>query len=75
MTPLNAEPRRDLNEVLEEHEGEKSTIVISQIPIELWHDQIGDPSTADALCDRLLSRRHRIVLDGSIRREMPSTSH
>ncbi len=76
MTPLNAESRRDLNEVLEDRWGEKSTIVTSQLPVELWHDQIGDPTTADAICDRLLSKCHRIVLKGpSRRREMPSTSN
>lgn len=76
MTPLNADSRRDLNEVLEDRWGERSTIVTSQIPVELWHDQIGDPTTADAICDRLLSKCHRIVLKGpSRRREMSPTSH
>ena len=29
-----------------------------------WHGVIGDPNTADAICDRLLHNAHRIELKG-----------
>ena len=75
MVPVDDHSRRDLNELLEDRYGERSTIVTSQLPIALWHDQIGDPTTADAICDRLLARCHRIVLKGpSRRKEIPTAN-
>jgi len=69
MTPLTAAERRDMSELMEDRCGERSTILTSQRSSELWHDQIGDPTTADAICDRLLSNCHRLVLKGPSRRK------
>ena len=41
----------------------------SQIPVAQWHDHVGDPTIADAICDRLLHNAHRIVLQGASRRK------
>lgn len=68
-TPMTQAERKDMSEVMEDRYGERSTIVISQRPPELWHAQIGDPTTADAICDRMLSNCHRIVLKGPSRRK------
>lgn len=68
-TPLTQAERKDMSEIMEDRYGERSTIVISQRPPELWHAQIGDPTTADAICDRMLSNCHRIVLKGPSRRK------
>jgi DNA replication protein DnaC len=35
-----------------------------------WHDTVGDPTIADAICDRLLHNAHRIVLEGPSRRKL-----
>jgi len=64
--------RRDLLEVMEDRDGNRSTIMTSQLPIEKWHDHLGDPTVADAICDRLLHRAHRIVLQGPSRRKEPT---
>jgi DNA replication protein DnaC len=69
MTPIREAERRDLNEIMEDRWGNRSTIVASQIPIASWHDHIGDPTTADAVCDRLLNNAQRIVLKGPSRRK------
>ena len=61
--------RRDLLEVVEDRDGARSTIMTSQLPVEKWHDHLGNPSVADAICDRLLHRAHRIVLQGPSRRK------
>ena len=61
--------RRDLLEVVEDRDGTRSTIMTSQLPVENWHDHLGNPSVADAICDRLLHRAHRIVLQGPSRRK------
>ena len=64
MAPLSPAERRDMSELMEDRYGEHSTILTSQRSPELWHDQIGDPTIADAICDRILSNCHRIVLKG-----------
>lgn len=69
MTPLREPERRDLMEVIEDREGLRSTIIASQLPVAQWHDHVGDPTVADAICDRLLHRAHRIQLKGPSRRD------
>lgn len=62
--------RRDLLEILEDRHGRGSTIVTSQLPVEHWHDAIGDPTLADAILDRLVHNAHRLLLSGeSMRRK------
>ncbi len=61
--------RRDLLEVVEDRAGTRSTILTSQLPVDEWHDPFGDPTVADAICDRILHRAHRIVPQGPSRRE------
>jgi DNA replication protein DnaC len=67
IAPLRDSERRDLIEVIEDREGLRSTILASQVPVSRWHDHIGDPTVADALCDRILHRAHRIELKGPSR--------
>ena len=60
---------RDLLEVIEDRHGSASTIVTSQLPVEHWHEVIGDPTIADALLDRLVHNAHRISLKGESMRK------
>lgn len=61
--------RRDLLEILEDRQGRGSTIVTSQLPVDHWHEAIGDPTLADAILDRLVHNAHRLTLSGeSLRR-------
>jgi len=69
LTPLQEAERRDLLEILEDRYGTRSTIVTSQVPPAHWHEAIGDPTLADAICDRLLHNAHRLVLQGPSRRK------
>lgn len=69
LAPLIDAERRDLLEVLEDRYGILSTIVTSQLPIELWHDNIGDPTIADAILDRLVHNSHKIQLKGGSMRK------
>ena len=62
LAPMTDAERRDLLEVLEERHGHASTIVASQLPVENWHEQIGDPTIADAILDRLIHNAHKINL-------------
>jgi DNA replication protein DnaC len=61
---LTAAQRRDLMEIVEERYGRRSTIVTSQLPVETWHEVIGEPTFADAILDRLVHNAYRIALDG-----------
>lgn len=67
--PIRDQERRDLVEVLDDRHGLRSTIMTSQLPVAKWHDHIGDPTNADAICDRVLHNAHRIVLKGPSRRK------
>jgi DNA replication protein DnaC len=69
LGPLNAVARHDLLEVLEDRTGVRSTVITSQLPPSAWHDYIGDATTADAICDRVLHTAHRIALKGPSRRK------
>jgi DNA replication protein DnaC len=68
--PLADEQRRALFEILEDRYDCRSTLVASQIPIEKWHDALGDPTLADAILDRLVHNAHKIVLKGESMRKM-----
>jgi DNA replication protein DnaC len=66
---LNASQRRDLMEIVEDRYEAGSTLIISQLPIDAWHDVIGEPTFADAIFDRLVHNAYRVELDGeSIRK-------
>jgi DNA replication protein DnaC len=68
LVPIGEPERRDLLEIVEDRHGTRSTILTSQLPVAQWHDHVGDPTVADAICDRLLHNAHRIVLQGPSRR-------
>jgi DNA replication protein DnaC len=70
LEPLGPEQRRDLLEIVEERYGRSATLITSQLPVDRWHDVIGDPTLADAILDRLVHNAHRIQLRGeSLRRK------
>lgn len=66
--------RRHLLEIIDDRHGSRSTLITSQLPVEKWHDHIGDPTIADAVCDRLLHNAQRLVLKGPSRRKEDSTA-
>jgi len=64
ITPLTAEGRRD------DRHDRVSTVVTSQVPVEHWHEHIGNPTIADAVLDRLVHGAHRIELKGESMRKL-----
>jgi DNA replication protein DnaC len=64
LAPLNGDQRRDLLEIVDDRHNRGSTIVTSQLPVDHWHEVIGDPTIADAVLDRLVHNAHRLVLKG-----------
>jgi DNA replication protein DnaC len=64
LEKLDSLSRLALLEILEDRHGLASTIITSQFPVSAWHDVIGDPTIADAICDRILNNSYRIELNG-----------
>ena len=70
IEPLDAKSRLSLLEILEDRHGRRSSIFVSQLPVANWHEVIGDPTIADAICDRIIHNAHRIELEGDSVRKM-----
>jgi len=65
---------KDLLEVIDDRSQLRSTVIVSQLPVEDWHTALtaGDPTLADAILDRLVHNAHRHSLRGSsLRRRQP----
>jgi DNA replication protein DnaC len=69
LAKFTAEQRRDLLELLDDRHGHRSTLVTSQVPVDHWHDVIGDPTLGDAILDRLVHNAYRIHLKGESMRK------
>jgi len=75
LDPLGTSQRRDLLEIVEDRFGRRATLFTSQIPVDRWHDVIGEPTIADAILDRIVHNAHRIQLHGeSMRKTLRPTS-
>ena len=64
LETLDSSSRLFLLEILEDRHGLASTIITSQLPVYSWHEVIGDPTIADAICDRIINSSYRIELKG-----------
>jgi DNA replication protein DnaC len=69
MAPLSEPERRDFWEICEERYQTRSFILTSQLPVARWHEQIGDPTVADGILDRLVHNAHRIEMRGDSMRK------
>jgi DNA replication protein DnaC len=72
MAPLSDSDRRAFLEICDDRYLTRSTVLTSQVPITHWHDQIGDPTIADSILDRLVHNAHRIELAGASLRKSKS---
>ena len=69
MAPLSEAERREIWEICEDRYQTRSTILTSQLPVSRWHEQIGDPTIADGILDRLVHNAHRIDMRGDSMRK------
>jgi DNA replication protein DnaC len=74
LTPMKDAERRDLLEVLEDRYDRCSTVITSQLPTKSWHEALGDPTIADAICDRLVHNAHALALRGPSMRKKKGLS-
>ena len=64
VNQLTPQFKLDLLEIIEDRAGLGSVIITSQIPVDQWHNYIGEPTIADAIMDRIIHRSHVINLSG-----------
>src|SRR5664279_5368573 len=69
MAPLTETERRDFWEICEDRYQTRSMILTSQPPVARWHEQIGDPTVADGILDRLVHNAHRMEMKGDSMRK------
>lgn len=64
LYPLKESETRDLLEITEARYKKASTIFCSQFEVADWHHKIGEPTLADAICDRIVHDSYTIVIGG-----------
>ena len=70
LQPLDQHAQLALLQIMEDRHGKSATIITSQLPVNKWHDYIGEPTLADAILDRITHKAHRLDLKGeSMRRK------
>lgn len=69
MAPLLETERRDFWEICEDRYQTRSLILTSQLPVSRWHEQVGDPTIADGILDRIVHNAHRIEMRGDSMRK------
>ena len=69
LQALDSQNRITLLELIEDRHNNGSVIVTSQIPVQGWHDIIGEKTIADAILDRLIHQSHRLELKGESMRK------
>ena len=75
LSPFDNVTRGLLMDVIDDRYDSSSTIVASQIPVEMWHESIGEQTIADAIMDRIVHSSIRINLSGDSRRKFASASY
>lgn len=69
MAPMVDAERRAFLEICDARYQTRATMLTSQLPVAKWHGQIGDPTVADSILDRLVHAAHRIELQGESMRK------
>ena len=75
LQPLDPQSRASLMEIIEDRHGKGSIIITSQVPVNKWHDIIGEKTVADAILDRIIHGAHRLELKGESLRKTKSASN
>ena len=72
LKKLLKEQSHDLLEIFEDRHRLQSTLITSQLPVDHWHEIIGNPTLADAILDRLVHNAYQINLKGESMRKKKS---
>jgi DNA replication protein DnaC len=69
IQPLDSASRTVLMEIIEDRHGKASTMFTSQVPVNMWHEVIGEQTIADAILDRIVHDAHRVEMNGESMRK------
>jgi len=73
---ISQERRADLLEIIDDSYEERSVIIATQLPVNLWHEYIGDNTIADAILDRVIHQAKIFTLKGdSMRKKLHHLDH
>jgi len=72
LLPIDNQNRSALMEIVEDRHKKASMIITSQLPVNCWHEAIGEKTIADAILDRIVHDAHRIELKGESLRKTKS---
>jgi len=75
LKALDTLNRHSFMEIIEDRHGKRSTIIASQLPVEAWHEIIGEQTIADAILDRLVHSANRINIKGESMRKKLRNKH
>lgn len=64
MAPMTPKARQEFFELVDARQTVGSLAVTSQLPLEAWHEYIGELTVADAILDRIVHSAHQITLHG-----------
>lgn len=70
LAPMDEHARRDFLDICDDRYLVRSTILTSQLPVDQWHEPIGDPSVADSILDRMAHVAHRFDFQGESKRKV-----
>ena len=74
IQPFDAQSRSALMEIIEDRHGKTSLVITSQVPVNKWHEVIGEKTIADAILDRIIHDAHRMELKGESLRKKRITN-
>jgi DNA replication protein DnaC len=69
IQPLDGQTRSALMEIIEDRHAKESLIITTQVPVQAWHEIIGERTIADVVLDWIVHGAHRIELKGESMRK------
>jgi DNA replication protein DnaC len=72
LVPCTQAESREILDLVEERYNASSCIIVSQLPVDHWHEVLVDPTMADAILDRLVHSSYKISLRGDSMRRLKS---
>ena len=69
LSTLDDQASRDFLEIFDDRHDVRSTIIVSQLPIDSWHETIKNPTLGDAILDRVIHNAYKIELKGESMRK------
>jgi len=72
MALLLPQDARNLLDLLDLRYRKASCLFATQLPVSQWHQQIQDPTLADAMLDRIVRDSLQLILEGESMRKLTS---